>query len=203
MSLIRNRCLFLDLGMVVIALERDRFERQMKDLTGLPADRLRSILMADDLPARLETGRMSGRGFFDEICQRTGKNLMWDRFSAAWNSMLGKQQLDNEFLAKLSARVRLCMVSNTNEIHFDYVRRNYDFLGHFDGCILSYEVGAAKPDFAILKRALEEMNSNPADAVFVDDQPVNVNSALELGIDAFCYVDPSHLACELQRRRWI
>ena len=52
-----------------------------------------------------------------------------------------------------------------------------------DALVLSYEVGAHKPDAAIYLAALDALGARPEQAVFVDDQPPYLDGAAALGID--------------------
>ena len=52
-----------------------------------------------------------------------------------------------------------------------------------DALVLSYEVGAHKPDAAIYLAALDALGARPERAVFVDDQPPYLDGAAALGID--------------------
>ena len=52
-----------------------------------------------------------------------------------------------------------------------------------DATVLSYELGARKPDPAIYRAALDALEVAPGDAVFVDDQTDYCDGARALGID--------------------
>ena len=59
----------------------------------------------------------------------------------------------------------------------------------FDAIVLSFEVGAAKPDPAIYREALELTgNVTPARSVFVDDQARYCDGALAVGLRTFLIV---------------
>jgi HAD superfamily hydrolase (TIGR01509 family) len=60
----------------------------------------------------------------------------------------------------------------------------------FDALILSFEVGARKPDPAIYEAALSAVGGRPDDAVFVDDQPAYCDGARALGIDTRLILRP-------------
>jgi putative hydrolase of the HAD superfamily len=51
-----------------------------------------------------------------------------------------------------------------------------------DAVVLSYEVGAAKPDPAIYGAALQAVDVAAADTIFVDDQARYVEGAIEVGM---------------------
>jgi len=85
-------------------------------------------------------------------------------------------------LATLAANARLWAVSNTNRTHLDFLARSFTFLRHFEGLILSYDVGALKPDLRIFQQALRKSGAPASDLLFVDDQEINVKAARTLGI---------------------
>jgi HAD superfamily hydrolase (TIGR01509 family) len=61
----------------------------------------------------------------------------------------------------------------------------------FDAVILSFEVGAMKPDAAIYRAALERLGDpDPARSVFVDDQVRYCDGAAAVGLQTFVVLRP-------------
>jgi len=93
-------------------------------------------------------------------------------------------------LAELRARgVKTALVSNCSH----NTRPGVDRLQldeKFDAVVLSFEVGAHKPDPAIYLEALRRVGADPGDAVFVDDQPAYCDGAAAVGIDTYLIVRP-------------
>lgn len=86
--------------------------------------------------------------------------------------------------------IRTAVVSN---IAWD-IREVLDPAGaEADEIVLSYEVGAAKPDPRIFEAALARLGVDPAHALMVGDSMENDGAARELGC-AFAYVEPLPLA---------
>lgn len=88
-------------------------------------------------------------------------------------------------LASLRERgVRTALVSNCSHSTRPVVER-LGLEGVFDQVILSFEVGAMKPDPAIYRAALEQLGGVPPQrAVFVDDQPQYCDGATAIEVDA-------------------
>ena len=86
--------------------------------------------------------------------------------------------------------VRTALVSNCSHNTRAVVRR----LGldeEFDAVILSFEVGAQKPQPAIYRAALERVGvADPSRAVFVDDQVDYCDGAAALGMDTRLMIRP-------------
>ena len=68
----------------------------------------------------------------------------------------------------------------------------------FDIYVNSAEVGLRKPDPAIFYLTLEQLGVAPQQAVFLDDNLRNVDSARELGIHTVQFVDPERSLAELE-----
>lgn len=195
-----TRCLLLDLGMVLVGLNYRVLAEKMRVLTGLDPAQLQALLTADRLVQRFESGALAGTEFYEEVCRRLGIRIPWPEFLEAWNSVLDQALVPDELLAELERNVRLWAISNTNNLHFDFLTRHFTFPRHFEGFVLSYEVGALKPDARIFLRALEKMQARPSEVLFVDDLDANVKAAQELGIDAFRFQSPDQFAAELKSR---
>jgi len=88
-------------------------------------------------------------------------------------------------LRALRARgLRTAVVSNCSRS----TRPVVDRLGlerEVDAVVLSFEVGAAKPDPAIYLAALDRLAAQPAETVFVDDQATYCDGAAALGMQTF------------------
>jgi len=87
--------------------------------------------------------------------------------------------------------VRTALVSNCSRS----TRAVVDDLGldrEMDAVVLSFEIGAAKPDAAIYRAALDRLGAEPAGAAFVDDQSVYCDGAAALGMRTYLIQrDPS------------
>jgi len=194
------RCLLLDIGLVLIDLNYERFANEMAALTGLEPPQLEALITADGLVQKLELGKMTGAEFYEEACRRVGTRFPWHEFLAAWGSVLDQPLIPDQWLAVLACNARLWALSNTNELHFEYMKEHYASLRHFEGFILSHQVGALKPDPRIFLHALEKMQARAVDVLFVDDQEANVRAAQALGIEAFRFLYPDQFAVQLRSR---
>ncbi len=195
------RCLYLDLGKVLIDFDLQRFASNMHSLTGVGGERLRAAFLDEGLARRFETGSMTDEEFHQEACRRVGCAISRFDFVAAWNSIiLPDAILPENLVLRLSRRLPLWAISNTNSIHFSYILQHFPILRHFSGYVVSHEIGALKPDPRIFRAALARAGVKAQEALFTDDQEENVEAARLLGIDAFRFQDPAHFAAELKLR---
>lgn len=194
------RCLFLDIGMVLVGLNYAPLAEKMRSLAGIEPAQLQTVLTAENLVQGYETGKVTEAEFYEEVCRRIGTRIPRADFLDAWYAIFEQPLIPDEWLATLAQRVPLWVLSNTNKLHFEFMTRRYTFLSHFEGFVLSHEVGFLKPDERIYRIALEKVQSRASEVLFVDDQDANVTAARAVGIDAFRFLNPGQFAAEMKAR---
>ena len=91
------------------------------------------------------------------------------------------------------------LLSNTNEIHFEYVKRRYFCSGgymlddYFEKCYLSYELHLSKPDKAIFEAVIRDSGVLPEESLFFDDSESNILSAQNIGFHTHLVVENNDL----------
>jgi glucose-1-phosphatase len=197
------RCIFFDLGNVLLDLDYGKFRDRMISMTGLEIEQLRAALTTGESVLKYEVGACNDDEFLAELCSRAGIRINRSDFLEAWNCIFAeKPLLSDAVLLELSGKLPLWVLSNTNKMHFEFLRERFRFLtDYFQGWILSYEVGAAKPDPSIYTHALHRACFSANEALFVDDQRANVEAARRLGMDAFQFLNQTQLIQELQNRQ--
>ncbi len=93
---------------------------------------------------------------------------------------------------------RLYALTNWSAEAFPIARELYDFLGWFEGIVVSGEIGIVKPDPAIFEHLERIFELQPRETVFIDDVPANVEAAREAGFRAIRFENPEQLRDELE-----
>lgn len=73
------------------------------------------------------------------------------------------------------------------------LRRN--FLAFFSSCY----VHSRKPEEAIYRLALQITQRPPAECIFIDDRPLNLENPRRMGMNVILYQNPAQLRSELQK----
>lgn len=94
---------------------------------------------------------------------------------------------------------KLFMLSNFHKEAYDTVFSKYSFFKLFDGIFISSHYGLLKPEGEIYLRMLEEFSLSPEECLFIDDTPVNISAAKDLGIEGIVFTDPLSLRQELKK----
>lgn len=179
------RTVFFDLGNVIVPLDFDRAYRKASRLTGLSEREIARLLDESGLAVPYENGWITSQEFHRRTEELLGLGLSFEDFGSLWGDMFGDTPLiDEAFLDALAPGVRFVMLSNTNELHFQWIREKYPVVQRFDDTVLSYEVGAMKPEPKIYHAALEMAGSKPEECFFTDDKPENIVGARAVGIRA-------------------
>ena len=80
---------------------------------------------------------------------------------------------------------KVYLLSNLRKIDFEYLKKDID-ISIFDKTFLSYEMNLIKPQKEIYETVIEELNINPSNIYFFDDNRANINSSIQCGIKGFC-----------------
>ncbi|MFA6190423.1 MAG: HAD family phosphatase [Candidatus Staskawiczbacteria bacterium] len=83
------------------------------------------------------------------------------------------------------------LLSNANASFFNrLVYSKYpQFKSLFDEIIISSEVEMTKPGKDIYLYGLNKINSKPEESLFIDDRQINIDGAINLGINGFLYTN--------------
>ncbi|MEY8848729.1 HAD family hydrolase [Psychroserpens sp. XS_ASV72] len=123
--------------------------------------------------------------FYTENFPELNKNQIID----AWNYILKDFPIGRlEFLKQLKSNhdLQLILLSNTNELHIDWVKQHVafyeEFKSVFDAFYLSHEIQLRKPNKDIFEFVLDQNQLKPQECLFVDDTKENTDTAERMGI---------------------
>ena len=111
---------------------------------------------------------------------------------AAWEDIFTENRPVLDLVARLHERWPLYLLSNTSDIHVDYLFRRYPEFGHFAGGVFSHEARTSKPGARIYQMACEKFGLDPASTFFIDDLLPNIEAARGLGFQTHHYHHERH-----------
>ena len=190
----RMKTVFIfDLGGVLINLNVRRcmsaFEALMGEATmravlGMDSngEGVKAVSVASkQLMADFERGLISQDDFVAEVLSYCHSGATAQQVTDAWMSML--EDLPAERLAavdELRKNHPVYLLSNGNDLHFNYIERTYGLSRHFDGLFLSQEMHVAKPEEEIYRavdEAIRAKEDEETEVIFVDDLEGNRQAA--------------------------
>jgi putative hydrolase of the HAD superfamily len=192
---------YFDLGKVIVDFDHSRAARELLKVTPLSLKEAMAVLSDGELVSEYETGRLSSQEHYRKVCRRLQMEVSIEKFRELWGSMfLPEPLLSESFLQDLKKRYRLMLLSNTNEIHFDFVIQNYPILRMIEERLLSYQAGCMKPEARIFELAIKKAGVAPENIFFTDDRPENIEAAQRSGIQALLFQSETQLKRDMARR---
>jgi len=155
-----------------------------------------------------ETGAISPAEFREGIRKAANKPELTDaQIDEAWNSLLiGTIQENHDVLLKVKDQYRTFLLSNNNEIHYDWIinylkttfnLNNYDT--YFEKAYFSQHMKLRKPNTNIFEQVLKDNHLNPAETLFIDDSPQHIEGAKKVGLNTLLMTEkPAKLASFLK-----
>src|SRR5580658_6637667 len=171
-----------DLGKVLVDFDYSIAAKRIAARSAKHIENLHDVLGGSSILVQLESGIISREQFFSEIQKMTGFSGSVDEFFGYFADIFFPMPPMIELHAGLrEKKIPTYIFSNTNDIAVEHIRRSFPFFSHFDGYILSYEIGAMKPT-ANIYEALEKMSGRRgADIFYIDDRLENVEAGAARG----------------------
>lgn len=121
-------------------------------------------------------------------------------FYARFDEMMaGPIQGTVDILEDLHARgVPLYALTNWSAETFRHALARFRFFERFRGVVVSGRLKVKKPDRRIFEHLVETYSLAPAETVFIDDAPKNVEGARAAGLQALHFQSPERLAADLR-----
>jgi epoxide hydrolase-like predicted phosphatase len=197
------RAVFFDFGGVLYRTPDRHWMRQWQVLLGLGKDDEISSIIASPDESPFVQAIMDGRIPEDELWERIGRHWKLSPFLVSWlrRNAMSRRRLNQEvarFLGSLRPRYKTAILSNAGS---DTRRIFTDLFGFdrlVDSMIISAEERVSKPDERIYRIALERLQVDPEEAVFLDDLAVNVAAANQLGMKAVHFRETRQALAEVQ-----
>ncbi len=195
------KALIFDLGNVIVPFDFRRGYAQMERLCSYLVHEIPKRIGTTDLSVRFESGQIGPEAFVDELRALLDLNVEYGEFCRIFSSVfLPDTLIPASLLQSVKGRYPLVLLSNTNAIHWEMLRRTYGLLELFDHQVLSFEVGAVKPSPKIYREAVARTGVRPEECFFTDDVPAYVEAAKREGIEAVQFTTLDDLKRALHER---
>lgn len=194
-----------DLGKVIVPFELDNQYKIIESVCDFSRVDIEKTVRESIEIIYLEEGKIRPEKLFQSFKKLLGLRMNFEEFVQAWNSIFSSFEplISEDLIKKLAANHRMIILSDTNELHFEFIKQNFPILRHFDDFVLSYEVGFVKPAPEIFRAAIEKAKCAPEECFYTDDRIINIEGAKKLGINAVQFISAPELEAELERRNLI
>jgi putative hydrolase of the HAD superfamily len=198
------RAVVFDYGMVLTGPPDPEAHAALVRITGLPVERFEELYWADR--HAYDEGRFTGLEFWQRLLRSAqlhgdaAATLAMAEELNHWDARMWTTE-NLEMLAwqlQLKQRgVLTAILSNMGDNVLANMKREFDWLPRFDVLVWSYQLLMAKPDPAIYRHVLKELETEPEQTLFLDDKLVNIEAAQALGMKAIQFSTVAKLRQDL------
>lgn len=185
------KVIICDLGNVLAFFDHKITSAKLADRLSLDAFDVHKTIEESGLPSNYETGELSDEEFFNGVMDLLAckGRIRFEEFSEYWGNIFTPNYKMVEFLSAQENSLKIILLSNTNNLHFAYLKSNYpEILEPFEGrYVLSHLTGIAKPNTKIFRIALDLSGEKAGNCLYLDDLPEYVEVAESLGMKGYVY----------------
>lgn len=194
------KAFIFDLGKVLIDFDHSIAAKKASSFCNKSPKHIFDFLFNSKFAGLFEEGRITSIEFFLKVKESISLNLSYEDFLPIWNEIFFLTD-DNravyDLIGNLKGSYRLALLSNINELHFNYLKANFPVFDLFHHILLSFEMKSIKPAPLIYKQALDILGVLPEEVFYTDDRPEFVQAARLLGIQGFIFRGAGRLKKDL------
>jgi FMN phosphatase YigB (HAD superfamily) len=189
-----------DLGKVLVDFDYTIAAKKIASKGTMLAQKIYEFIALSPLLLKYETGLITREQFFSAVCESTGYCGGIEEFGGFFADIFTPIEPMVELHSALrKAEIPTYIFSNTNDLAISHIQKNFPFFSNFDGYILSYEVGAMKPDAKIYE-ALEKMaGKRGPDVLYLDDRLENISAGAARGWQVILQETPQKTVAAIRK----
>jgi len=181
-----------DLGKVLVDFDYSIAGRRIAAKSDMDADKVQHYLDHSPLLVQYETGLMTRQEFYEDVKRATSFRGDIVEFGSYFADIFSEIPEMIAIQAELKRKgVPSYIFSNTNDLAIEHIRHAFPFFANFDGYVLSYEVGAMKPDPKIYMAVEGLIGQSGANILFLDDRAENVEAGQKRGWQTIQHSSPA------------
>ena len=196
------KAVFFDFGGVIVRTEYHAPRQHLAESFGMDYDDIDKVVFgggANGSAARASIGEITEEEHWQNVMRML--KLPASETERVRDEFFAGDVIDHEiveFLRSIKPKYKTGLISNAWSGLRNYIERE-KFDDAFHHMIISAEVGVAKPDPKIYHIALEQLQVQPNEAVFVDDFYENIEACEKVGMQGIHFKDPKSALGQLKK----
>ena len=184
------KALLFDLGGVIVDLDYHKTINAFDALGVANTESIYNQFNQTEIFDGFETGSLTGKEFINLMKHQIPTYSSESEIKKAWNAMiLGFEEAKLKQIKKYSEKIPCYLLSNTNEIHLEYIQtllgempfKNLELL--FNKCYYSHIIGKRKPHKETFEWVLNDMGYTAEDVLFIEDSPQHIEGAKTMNLN--------------------
>jgi epoxide hydrolase-like predicted phosphatase len=195
------KAVIFDLGGVLVRTEFPDVRRQLERRLGFSPGTIDRTVWGSEDWELAQSGALSYEEYWARVGPQLGLSTPQETADFRREYFSG-DRVDQELvrlIEQLRTHYKIGLLSNAPDRLGVWLENDWGIAHLFDAIVYSGKVGLTKPDPRIYHLILDELAIQPAEAIFVDDYPRNIEAALALGMKAIRFTSTTALKEELGR----
>jgi len=188
-----------DLGNVTVKFDETPHFRKWAETGKKPFSEVKNYYKNSATRKAFERGEVTPRQFYDKFAEDLGLKISYNEFVQNYCDIFSRNKEVERVIKSLKGKVKLVLLSNTNVLQYEFIRKKFRVLDMFDEYVISYKARMRKPNPFIFLKAVKKAGAMPWNCAYFDDIPEFVYAARLLGIMAFQYKNPKKLEMDLRK----
>lgn len=177
------RAILFDMGNVLLNYDAKKAAFRFSKACRVPLLKVWLHFFTSPAEKAYTRGEISTYAFYRHAKKALRLPVNYTTFRHYWNDIFTENPGMEALLRRLKKRYPLYLISNTNKMHFEYIKKKFPgMLRHFTRTFPSHEVGSRKPEADIYRKVLHTIRFPPQETVFIDDAPKFLRGAAKAGI---------------------
>ena len=172
-------------------------EKELAPLVNLSEEEFLKALQTDSF-RELMKGRISEDEYLSDVFEKNNwkadKNIFKDKIRKNFH-----KEVDGmvEFLEDFGKSYKLILLSDHAAEWIEYIDSVHPFLELFYKKYYSFNLGEIKKEKRAFEILLEENNLSPSECLFIDDSPLNIKAAEDIGLNVIRFENIQQLQKQL------
>ncbi|MDP3790824.1 MAG: HAD hydrolase-like protein [Candidatus Omnitrophota bacterium] len=194
------KVIIFDLGNTLIRFDHRISAKKIASLFHLDSEKVRSLFFDSEITRDFEKGLISPKVFYSRVTEFLNIKIPFNDFVSIWNDIFWEDKESCNLARQLKSKYKLFLLSNVNRLHFEYIEKKFDIIKIFDEVILSFAVGAMKPEKKIFEDAVSKAGGDKSQVIYIDDREDLIREASDFGIESIRYEGADKLKEDLSQR---
>lgn len=192
------RNIVFDVGKVLIDFQPENFNEFLMT-KGASVRTTAEFIIHTKLHA-YERGETSSQEFLRRVSSLLSVKIEPEQLKLEWLKMFQPKKDMLLLLGSLDQMYRRYLLSNTNEMHWEFLEEEYRLSARVHGVMTSFQAGAIKPDAAIYQKLEDVFALRPEETLLIDDMPENIEAAIARGWQGIVHTSYKETLAELESR---
>jgi len=190
------RAIIFDLGGVVFRDGTKYTIEEMKKKFNF-SERLGEELLCGDPAGDFRKDLLTSEQFWEYVQSKIPSKIKASKIKTIWYNNYIPFPGILELIKKLKSSYKLGIISGNIRERIKYLDEKYNFRKYFDVEVYSFNMHITKPAKLMWEKALELLNLDAKECVYIDDRSESVDTAESMGFKAIQFKDVRQVKKEL------